>query len=162
IFLLIWCHLTHFSETNARIFQKSLRPINRMIRLTEEIAMTRNTPLERFKAEVAEPDLIGRLRAGIIGEGAPVPGPQGTHPLVYADYVASGRALRQVEDFVMTEVLPYYANSHTEASFCGGAMTALRRAARAEIARIVGADADHAVIFTGSGATSGLNRLVHL
>ena len=41
-----------------------------------------------------------------------------------------GRALRQVEEFVTSQVLPYYANSHTEASYCGGYMTQLREDAR--------------------------------
>ncbi|MFW7269531.1 aminotransferase class V-fold PLP-dependent enzyme [Gluconacetobacter sp. Hr-1-5] len=102
------------------------------------------------------------LRAGLIGEGAPIPGPFGTHKLIYADYVASGRALRQVEDFVMNHVLPWYANSHTEASFCGRHVSRLRHAARATIALLCGAGAGFSTIFTGSGATAGLNRLVSL
>lgn len=120
------------------------------------------SPLVQFAMGLRRPDITGWLRDGLIGEGVPVPGPFGPHPLIYADYVASGRALRQVEQFVMTEVLPYYANSHTEASFCGARMTGLRRAARAAIARLTGADDTCAVIFAGSGATAGLNRLVHL
>jgi selenocysteine lyase/cysteine desulfurase len=91
-----------------------------------------------------------------------VNGPFGLKDLVYADYVASGRALKQVEDFIMEEVLPYYANSHTEASYCGGMMTRLRREARSVIGECCGADRQHAVIFAGSGATAGLNRLVKL
>ncbi|MFS3134744.1 aminotransferase class V-fold PLP-dependent enzyme [Gluconacetobacter sacchari] len=102
------------------------------------------------------------LRAGLIGEGAPIPGPFGTHGLIYADYVASGRALRQVEEFVMTHILPWYANSHTEASFCGRHVSRLRHAARATIARLCGADDGFSTIFTGAGATAGLNRLVAL
>ena len=68
----------------------------------------------------------------------------------------------QVERFILEQVLPYYANSHTEASYCGGFITRLRREARATIARCCGADEAHAVIFAGSGATAGINRLVHL
>ncbi|MBB2169254.1 aminotransferase class V-fold PLP-dependent enzyme [Gluconacetobacter aggeris] len=102
------------------------------------------------------------LRAGLIGEGAPVPGPFGVQKLIYADYVASGRALRQVEDFMMDHVLPWYANSHTEASFCGRHVSRLRHAARAAIARLCGAGEGFSTIFTGSGATAGLNRLVAL
>lgn len=102
------------------------------------------------------------LHDGLIGREAQVPGPFGRHRMIYADYVASGRALRQVEQTIMDKVLPYYANSHTEASHCGGMMTRLRRAARAEILRCARGGDEHAVIFTGSGATAGLNRLVHL
>ncbi len=118
--------------------------------------------LETFKAELAQAASDGSLAKGIIGEGMMIPGPAGEVPLVYADYVASGRALQQVEAFIATQVLPYYANSHTEASFCGAYMTRLRRAARAEIARLCQASALDAVIFAGSGATAGLNRLVSL
>ncbi|GAB4513697.1 MAG: aminotransferase class V-fold PLP-dependent enzyme [Roseibium sp.] len=120
------------------------------------------TALDHFRKGLQGPDLLARLRAGLIGEGATITGPFGERELIYADYVASGRALRQIEDFVLEEVLPVYANSHTEASYCGCAISRLREAARSEIARLCGADDNHATIFCGSGATAGLNRLVHL
>ncbi|GGD47479.1 aminotransferase class V-fold PLP-dependent enzyme [Sinisalibacter lacisalsi] len=121
-------------------------------------------PLERFEAALrAEPDPIGALRNGLVGHDARIETPSGPRKLVYADYVASGRALKQIESFMLDEVLPFYANSHTESSFCGAFTTGLREAARATIARACGARAeDHAVIFSGSGATAGLNQLVHL
>jgi selenocysteine lyase/cysteine desulfurase len=118
--------------------------------------------LAAFCRDLAGPDLAGRLRAGLIGDTALVDGPFGRHPLVYADYVASGRALRQVEHFMLEAVLPYYANSHTRASYCGEFITGLRAEARATIARLCGANEHHAVIFTGAGATAGLNRLAAL
>ena len=114
-----------------------------------------------FRASLDRLDVIAHLRGGLIGEGVPVPGPFGDHPMVYADHVASGRALMQVEEFVMREVLPFYANSHTEASHCGGVMTRMRAEARTTISRLTRAEGC-AVIFAGSGATAGLNRLVRL
>ncbi|MGR3289830.1 MAG: aminotransferase class V-fold PLP-dependent enzyme, partial [Paracoccaceae bacterium] len=68
----------------------------------------------------------------------------------------------QIEDFVATQVLPYYANSHTEGSFCGGYMTRMREDARTEISRLTNAGDGCTVIFAGSGATAGLNKLVSL
>ncbi len=121
-----------------------------------------DTPLSRFRARLAGADAPARLAAGLIGEGVMIDGLFGPKPLIYADYVASGRALSQVEDFIRDEVLPFYANSHTEASACGAFMTRLREEARATIGRLVGADDDCAVIFAGSGATAGINRLVSL
>ena len=118
--------------------------------------------LETFKQSLKAAAQDGSLAQGVIGDGVLIPGAEGDVPLVYADYVASGRAMRQVEDFVANEVLPFYANSHTEASYCGSYITRLRRAARAEIARVTQAGDDDAVIFAGSGATAGLNRLVSL
>ncbi|MGV8953157.1 MAG: aminotransferase class V-fold PLP-dependent enzyme [Cypionkella sp.] len=88
--------------------------------------------------------------------------PYGPRKLVYADYVASGRALRVIEEFVLDRVLPIYANSHSEASFCGASITRMREAGREAIAQICGADDNYATIFTGSGATSALNRTVAL
>ena len=32
---------------------------------------------------------------------------------LYCDYVASGKSLRFIEDYIMNEVLPSYANTHT-------------------------------------------------
>ena len=102
------------------------------------------------------------IARGVIGKGVEFDTPFGRRKLVYADYVASGRALRQVEEFILTEVLPFYANSHTEASHCGAHVTRLRREARQAIATACGAGPEHAAIFAGSGATAGLNRLVAL
>lgn len=127
--------------------------------------MPANTsPLGRFESGLrAETDPVAALRKGLIGSDVRIETPFGPRQLVYADYVASGRGLAQVEAFVLNEVLPFYANSHTETSFCGAYMTDLREEARRIIARHCGARArDHAVIFSGSGATSGLNQLVHL
>lgn len=118
--------------------------------------------LADFKTSIQTAARDGSLQAGVIGDGVMIPGLNGDVPLVYADYVASGRALRQVEDFITTQVLPFYANSHTEASYCGSYVTRMRRQARAEIARVTGATEDDTVIFAGSGATAGLNRLVSL
>ncbi|WP_457588255.1 aminotransferase class V-fold PLP-dependent enzyme [Ensifer canadensis] len=119
-------------------------------------------PLDAFRQSLAGDNAIAALRAGLVGKTAKIDGPFGVKNLVYADYVASGRALMQIEHFVLEQVLPYYANSHTEASYCGGAMTRLRRDARAVIAACCGAGSEHAVIFAGSGATAGINRLVSL
>lgn len=117
------------------------------------------TPLARFSASLTRSDVLAALNDGLVGRDAAIDGPFGPKPLVYADYVASGRALMQVERFMLEEVLPFYANSHTEASYCGGFMTRLRHEARAIVAAHCGAGPDHAAIFTGSGATAGINRL---
>ncbi|CUH77629.1 putative cysteine desulfurase [Tritonibacter multivorans] len=120
------------------------------------------TQFHRFAQSVERPDLIAWLQQGLIGDGASVPSPTGAQPLIYADYVASGRALQQIEDCVTRDILPYYANSHTEASFCGQMMTRLRKQARQIILKSCKADDRYALVFTGSGATAGLNRLVGL
>ena len=118
--------------------------------------------LESFRQRMNVPDIVEQLRGGVIGDNAEIPTPFGPKPLVYADYTASGRALKQIEEFVAQQVLPYYANSHTESSFCGAYTTNLREEARAVIAGETNADENCSVIFAGSGATAGVNRVVSL
>ena len=117
---------------------------------------------DTFRADIQAKLARGALAQSIIGKGRRVNGPLGPQSLLYADYAASGRALREIEDFVLEHVLPVYANPHTQASYCGRSINALRRIARAEVARFCGAGADDAVIFAGSGATAGLQKLVRL
>lgn len=127
-------------------------------------APAKGTALQDFELGLhADQDIRTALKSGLVGSDIEVPGPFGPHRLIYADYVASGRALKQVEQFVFEHVLPYYANSHTEASFCGGYMTRMREEARQIILDKCGGNVDeHAVVFSGSGATTALNKLVHL
>ena len=118
--------------------------------------------LDEFKSSLTCPDVVEKIRAGLIGDNVQIEGPFGLRPMLYADYVASGRSLAQVEDFIRDKVLPYYANSHTQASFCGAYTTNLREAARAEIARIAGVEDGTSVVFTGAGSTAAINRIVGL
>lgn len=99
------------------------------------------------------------IRTSVIGDGLPVPGPFGPRALIYADHVASGRALSFIEDAIRDHVLPHYGNTHTETSWCGRHTTAIREAAREAIRTATGADRDHAVIFTGAGATAAADKM---
>ncbi len=100
------------------------------------------------------------IRSAVVGEGAAIPGPFGPRALLYADYVASGRALSFIEDAIRDHVLPYYGNTHTETSFAGRRTTQLREMARRAVREAVDADDGHAVIFSGSGATGAVDKLV--
>jgi selenocysteine lyase/cysteine desulfurase len=106
--------------------------------------------------------LTTRIRTGIIGEGRLFEGPFGARRTTYADYTASGRALSFVEDFIRAEVLPGYANTHSSSSHTGATTGQMRETARATIHEAVQADDDHVVVFTGSGTTAAVNKLVDL
>jgi selenocysteine lyase/cysteine desulfurase len=105
-------------------------------------------------------DMLDRIRRGLVGEGEVLDGPYGPRRVTYADYTASGRSLDFVEEFIRHEVLPHYANTHTESSGTGLWTMRVREQARRLIRDSVGGTEDHLVIFCGSGATAAVNKLV--
>ncbi|WP_027857394.1 aminotransferase class V-fold PLP-dependent enzyme [Marinobacterium jannaschii] len=102
------------------------------------------------------------LQQAVLGEAVPLQTPFGTKPLIYADYTASGRSLRFIEDFIRQKVLPYYANTHSEASFTGRQTSALRDQARQQVRQALNGGPQHKVIFCGSGATAAIDKLIDL
>lgn len=62
----------------------------------------------------SDPEVLAKLiRENTIGQGKMFQGPFGKRKIVYCDYIASGRSLRFIEDFILNEVLTYYGNTHT-------------------------------------------------
>ena len=105
-------------------------------------------------------ELVSYVRESVIGSDTRLDGPFGPTRLIYADYTASGRCLNFIEDYLTTQVMPFYANTHTMMSGTGRQTTALREQARAIIRDAVGADERDVVLFCGSGATAAIHQMI--
>lgn len=91
--------------------------------------------------------------------------PFGSKPIVYADWIASGRCLESIEQYIQQNVLPYYGNTHTTTSRTGHQSTCFRQEARQIVAecvnaKITGRAAEDSVLFIGQGTTSAVDKLV--
>lgn len=80
-------------------------------------------------------------------------------PLVYADWTASGRLYAPIEAFMLKEIGPLVANTHTETTYTGVAMTVAYHRAREIIKQHINAGADDSLFFTGYGMTAAINKL---
>jgi selenocysteine lyase/cysteine desulfurase len=99
------------------------------------------------------------FRSGIIGIDATIDGSSGKLPIVYADWIASGRLYRPIEERLTRLAYPYVANTHSESSALGSLMTAAYRRAHALIKERISANADDVVVTAGSGMTGVVNKL---
>lgn len=103
-------------------------------------------------------EYFSSYRKQIIGIDHRIKTPYGEHPIVYADWTASGRMYKDVEHTLLHEIAPFVANTHTETSTTGCIMTHAYDKARNIIKAHVGAGADDVIITTHSGMTGVVNK----
>ena len=74
--------------------------------------------------------LVRNIAKNLVGNDAMIDGPFNAHKQTYADYAASGKAVKFIEDYISSEVLPIYSNTHTESSYVGIQTSCFREEAR--------------------------------
>lgn len=102
------------------------------------------------------------FRDNIIGIDTYFETPYGTKKMLYADWTASGRAYAPIEERIQHEIMPLLANTHTETTVTGTAMTRAYEQSKHIIKQHVKAGPDDVLIFAGSGMTGAVNKLQRL
>ncbi len=124
--------------------------------------MTQPPPVDSTPIDIRNDPILRWLRAGVIGRDATIPTSLGNRRKRYFDQTASGLPFAPIEQLLRDRVLPMMTNTHTEANSCSRAMTQWYEAAHATARRALNAAEDDVVIFTGSGATGAINKLIGL
>lgn len=99
-----------------------------------------------------------QFRKNIIGYDTSFISPYGEKKIIYADWIASGRLYKPIEDKLQNEIGPFVGNTHTETSVTGTSMTLAYHHAKDVIKRHVNAKANDILITTGSGMTGVVNK----
>lgn len=99
-----------------------------------------------------------QFRKNIIGIDQEFESPFGKKKIIYTDWTASGRLYRPIEEKMMNQFGPFVANTHTETTVSGTAMTMAYHEAKHIIKKHVNATEDDVLINTGTGMTGVVNK----
>jgi selenocysteine lyase/cysteine desulfurase len=103
-----------------------------------------------------------KFRRNIIGNDLEYPFNSGKKKILYADWAASGRLYRPIEEYISNTLGPYMANTHTETTLTGTMMTHAYHQAHEIIKKHVNASPDDQLLFVGSGMTAAVNKFQRL
>lgn len=93
------------------------------------------------------------FRQNTIGHDLEYDTPYGRQKLIYADWIASGRLYRPIEERLTNDIGPFIGNTHTETSETGTSMTKAYHEAHKLIKKHVNAGPDDVIITSGFGMT---------
>ena len=97
-------------------------------------------------------------RKNVIGIDQTFESPFGQKKIVYADWIASGRLYRLIEDKLLHQFGPFVANTHTETSETGSLMTKAYQLSHQIIKEHVNAGPNDVIITAGFGMTTVINK----
>lgn len=98
------------------------------------------------------------FRKQVVGIDQSFESPFGIKKIIYADWIASGRLYRPIEEKLLNQIGPFVANTHTETSVTGSAMTLAYKEARTIIKEHVNASEEDVLITVGTGMTGAINK----
>ena len=98
------------------------------------------------------------FRKNIVGINQEFTSPYGKKQIIYTDWTASGRLYRPIEEKLLNNFGPFVANTHTETTVSGTAMTKAYHHARNIIKRHANANQDDVLITDGTGMTGVINK----
>lgn len=101
---------------------------------------------------------FSKFRENTIGNDLYFHLPYGTKKILYADWIASGRLYRPIEEMIINEIGPFTANTHSESSLTGSSITHAYFEARKIIKKHVNANENDILIAAGSGMTGMINK----
>jgi selenocysteine lyase/cysteine desulfurase len=99
-----------------------------------------------------------QFRDNIIGIDQEFESAFGKKKIIYTDWTASGRLYRPIEEKLMNDFGPFVANTHTETTISGTAMTMAYHEAKNIIKHHVNATDNDILINTGTGMTGVVNK----
>ncbi|MBT8245223.1 MAG: aminotransferase class V-fold PLP-dependent enzyme [Winogradskyella sp.] len=101
---------------------------------------------------------FNKFREHIVGQNQTFISPYGEKKIIYTDWTASGRLYRPIEEKLVNDFGPFVANTHTETTVSGTAMTKAYHEAKHIIKKHVNSNEDDVLIVSGNGMTGVVNK----
>lgn len=101
---------------------------------------------------------FNKFREHIVGIDQTFTSPYGKKKIIYTDWTASGRLYRPIEEKLLNDFGPFVANTHTETTVSGTAMTKAYHKAKHIIKDHVNSNEDDILIVSGNGMTGVINK----
>ncbi len=105
---------------------------------------------------------FNRFRENIVGINEIFQTPFGKKKIIYADWIASGRLYRPIEEKLTNVLGPFIGNPHTESDITAQTTTKLYLDAQKIIKKHVNANDNDVIISSGYGMTAAINKFLRI
>lgn len=116
------------------------------------------TVQESYKLDSELELYFQKFRENIVGIDQTFVSPYGEKKIIYTDWTASGRLYKPIEQKLLNDFGPFVANTHTETTVSGTAMTQAYHKAKHIIKEHVNSNTDDVLIVSGNGMTGVINK----